>query len=95
MKILALIDIARGADMHQVRSNLEQELRESWRLYADGTLREAYATATPTRVVFVLEARDVDDARARFAPMPLVAAGLVTIEFEELRPFINWSALFR
>ncbi len=95
MKLLALIDVVPGADMGQVRARLEEELQGSWALYKSGVLREVYATPTPTRVVFVLEAASEEDARRHLEPMPLVVAGLFRIELIELRPFTNWSLLFR
>ena len=94
MKILALIDLTPGADLQKLRAGLADELRGSWELYTTGTLREVYATAVPTRVVFVLEAPGVDDARAQLARLPLVSAGLMQIELIELKPFANWSLLF-
>ncbi len=95
MKLLALIDVVPGADMGKVRAGLEEELRGSWELYRSGVLREVYATALPTRVVFVLEAGSEEDAQRHLARMPLVVAGLFRIELIELRPFTNWSLLFR
>jgi hypothetical protein len=67
MKILALIDVAPDARM---------ESKESWSLFASGSLREAYATAAPTRVVFVLEAEDDSKAEEHRGKLPLIAAGL-------------------
>lgn len=94
MKVLVIVDVAPGADSHRVRAGLLEELRGSWRLYTEGVVREAYATAVPTRVVFVVEAESKVDAERRFAELPLVKAGLMTLEFIELRPFLNWSLLF-
>jgi hypothetical protein len=94
MKILAIIDIAAGADITKIRAELPRELAGSWALFSSGVLREAYATATPTRVVFVLEAEDVARAEAQLQTLPLIAAGLLHFELVELRPFVNWSALF-
>ncbi len=94
MKFLAVIDVAPGAPMDQIRSGLADELRAAWALFAKGALREAYATEVPTRVVFVLEADDAAQANADLRALPLVAAGLFRIELTELRPFANWSRLF-
>ena len=57
MKLLAIIDVAATAQLSSVRAELASELKASWALFAAGVLREAYATPTPTRVVFVLEAQ--------------------------------------
>ena len=94
MKILAIIDVAPGSNLTELRAHLASELKGSWDLFASGILREAYATASPTRVVFVLEADSAAEAHAHLAPLPLVAAGLMHIELVELRPFVNWSVLF-
>ena len=95
MRVLAIIDVADGVDAAQVRPRLEQELRGSWTLYSAGTLREAYATSLPTRVVFVLETASLDEAKAQLARLPLIASGALRFDLVELRPFVNWSLLFR
>jgi hypothetical protein len=94
VKVLAIIDVAQGASLEAARHQLAEELKGSWALLASGVLREAYATAAPTRVVFVLEADDVPRAEEHLRKLPLVAAGLFRIELIELRPFANWAALF-
>jgi hypothetical protein len=89
MKILAILDVLPGAPMDTVRAKLTSDLKGSWALFAAGVLREAYATATPTRVVFVLEAEDVAHAEEHLRKLPLVAAGHFNFELVELRPFVN------
>jgi hypothetical protein len=56
--------------------------------------RLVYSTDLPTRVAFVIEADNTAAAHRHLAPLPLVAAGLFQIDCMELRPFVNWSALF-
>jgi hypothetical protein len=41
MKLLAIIDVAPSAPMEIVRNELANELKQSWSLFASGTLREA------------------------------------------------------
>ncbi|HLH96335.1 MAG TPA: dimeric alpha+beta barrel [Xanthobacteraceae bacterium] len=94
MKILALIGIARGASIETIRAEMANELKGSWQLFAAGVLREAYATAEPSRVIFVLEADDTAQAHEHLRKLPLVAAGLLSVELVQLRPFVNWSKLF-
>jgi hypothetical protein len=72
------------------RSELASELKASWALFAAGVLREAYATATPTRVVFVLEAADRAQADAELRKSPLIAAGHLSFGLIELHPFVKW-----
>ena len=93
--MLAILTLKPDANPDAVRSEIAHEIRGSWTLYASGTLREVYATELPTRVVFVMEAANVADAEHHLQPLPLVQAGMFQIEFLELRPFANWSTLFR
>lgn len=94
MRFLAIIDVADNAPIEAVRAGLREELRHSWALFADGTLREAYATEKPTRIVFVLEAASAQQAAALLGRLPMIKAGLITFQLIELRPFANWSLLF-
>jgi hypothetical protein len=94
MKVLAIIDVAETADMDRIRAELLAEVKAAWSLFSDGVLREAYGTATPTRVVFVLEAGNAGEAHERLRALPLIAGGQLRPELVELRPFVNWSMLF-
>lgn len=95
MKILAIIDLAAGVAVDRIRNDIASEIKESWALFASGVLREAYATETGTRVVFVLEAQDVSSAKEHLSKLPMVSSGLFRFELIELRPFANWSMLFK
>ena len=95
MKVLAILTLKPDAKLESVRSELANEIRGSWALYSSGILREAYATELPTRVVFVIEADSAAAAKGHLASLPLIAAGMFDVEFVELRPFVNWSTLFR
>jgi hypothetical protein len=94
MKFLALIEVTPGAGWEKIRAELVQELKGSWSLYEEGTLREAYATESPGRVVFVLKTPTRPNAEAQLPALPLIAAELLRYELIELRPFVNWSMLF-
>jgi hypothetical protein len=94
MKVLAIVDLSATADRAEVFRRLNEELRESWRLFSEDVIREAYATGDPTRVVFVLEAVDPAAAEAALQRLPLVQIGYFTIQLIDLRPFANWSRLF-
>jgi hypothetical protein len=94
MKVLAIIEVAPGASVESIRSQLVDELLASWALFLSGVLREAYATDKPTRLIFIFEADDVHQANAHVRTLPLVAQGLFRVELIELRPFANWAKLF-
>jgi hypothetical protein len=94
MKVLAMLTLVPEAKLETVRDELADELRGSWALYSSGVLREVYATEDSRRVVFVMEADHAAAAKRLLAPLPLVAAEELQMEFVELRPFVNWSMLF-
>jgi hypothetical protein len=94
MKFFAIIDVADDAPIEAIRIGLREELRQSWALFLDGTLREAYATEQPTRIVFVLETNSADEAASHLGRLPMIEAGIITFQLIELRPFANWSLLF-
>jgi len=77
-----------------VRAELASEIRGAWSLYAAGIIREAYASESPTRVIFIMESDGATGAERHLAQLPLVAKGLFDVQLHELRPFVNWSALF-
>ncbi len=94
LKVLAVLTLKPETSLSAIRVQLADELRGSWALYSSGLLREVYATESPTRVVFILETIDVKAAADSLNGLPLVAAGMFNIEMMELRPFVNWAALF-
>lgn len=94
MKCLAIIDVADKAPIDAIRAGLRDELRHSWTLFVEGTLREACATDKPTQIVFVLEANSVEEAASHLGRLPMIEAGIITFRVIELRPFANWSLLF-
>jgi|GEM_PF-5663037 len=94
MKFLAIINVAKSADLQSVRNDLANELKASWELFASGMLREAYLTDIPTRVVFIIETDGRAQAEACLRGMPLIGSGSLVFELVELQPFVNWSLLF-
>jgi hypothetical protein len=94
MKVLALVDLSATADRAEVFRRLNDELRESWKLFAGNIIREVYATSEPASVVFILEADDIAAAEATLKQLPLVQMGYFNVRCIELRPFSNWARLF-
>lgn len=94
MRVLAIVQMLPTADRGKVISQLNDELKASWKLFEQDVLREAYGTDIPGRVVFIFEASDITVAQAALNGLPLVQAGCFDVQLIELRPFANWSRLF-
>ena len=95
MKILALWSVKETTTLEEVQPLLLEEERFAWRSYLTGDLREHYESDMPTPAISILEAESVEAAQARFADLPILKAGLITVAYYPLRPFRNWDVLFR
>ena len=95
MKILALWSLKESTTFEAVQPLLLEEERFAWRTYLTDHLREHYASDMPTPAISILEADSVAAAQERFADLPLLKAGLITVAYYPLRPFKNWDVLFR
>jgi hypothetical protein len=94
VKVLAIVDLSETADRTEVFRRLDEELRESWKLFSANVIREAYATDDAARVVFVLETGDLAAAENALHELPLVQLGYFKVQLIELRPFSNWARMF-
>ena len=65
------------------------ELKACLGLLAADVMREAYATASPTRVKFVPDTQDKAQVEHSLATLPPVTAGLFRFELIEVKPFAN------
>jgi hypothetical protein len=69
------------------------EAAKVWQLMTAGVLRSIHFIPGPGAVL-QLEAKDEVDARAYINQLPMVQAGVVTVEVLPLRPFTGLEALF-
>ena len=95
MKILAISRVLDSSNLEQIKAMLVEEERYAWQSYLDGVLREHYESDMPYAAISVLELESIEAAREFFKDLPLLKAGLMSVEFFPLRPFRNWDVLFR
>lgn len=95
MKILCLSHVKPGADLSRVEELLVDEERFAWDMYANGQLREHYASDMPTPAISIIEMESIEAAKAHFEELPINKAGLLEPQYFELKPFMNWEVLFR
>ncbi len=94
MKILAIEHELPGATAGQFQAYLQDEALQAWRLYQAGVIRELYFRADQNTAVLVLECKDVAEAEAVLAALPLVKAGLIEFDLIPLMPYPGFSRLF-
>ena len=94
MSILAVLRLASGVDRARIAPVLDDEVRTLWELYTQGAVTQVYLTDSPATVVLLLDGRDLTEARDALERLPLVGAGLMTVELRALLTFRNWQRLF-
>src|SRR5215471_8828175 len=75
--VLALLTAKPGIKREQVMALMPAEIRATVGLYLAGKIRQWYSRADGRGGVFLLDAKDVDDARAIMEGLPLAEAHLL------------------
>jgi hypothetical protein len=94
MKILAIAKVDPHTTLETIQPLLAAEVKQAWKLYAEGTLREMY-TCQDRRlgVVFMLECSGVDAARKALADLPFVREKWIDFELISLGPFSHFAMM--
>jgi hypothetical protein len=96
MKILAIAKVDPETTPEKIQPLLEAEVKQAWKLYKEGTVREMYNCLDRRMgVVFILESGSVDEARKSLAELPFVREKLIDFEIIPLGPFSHFEMLFR
>lgn len=85
-RILAVGTLTASATPSVVAPVLQQEVPATLKLYLGGRIDAWYAKTDQTGVVFILDVRTVEEARALLEPLPLGRAGMMTFELIPLGP---------
>jgi hypothetical protein len=75
-----------GVTREQIFSIIPNEVRDTVKLYLDGRIREWYSHARG--VIFLLDSKDVEDARALMNSLPLSKEGLMDYEYIPVGPLM-------
>ncbi len=95
MKILAIEKELPGASPDGFTQRvLAEEAARAWELYQEGVIRELYFRPDKREAVLVLEAADVEAARAALATLPLVRDRLIEFDLIPLAAYPGFERLF-
>lgn len=95
MKILAMEKEVPGVSVDQFTPEiLKEEAARAWELNQAGVFREMYFRQDWPGAVLVLECQDVAEAGEYLNTLPLVQAGLITIDVIPLVAYPGFSRLF-
>ena len=82
-----------GVTFQQVMAVIPDEIQATVRLYLDGKIREWYSRGDGKGVVFLIEAKSEDDARALMETLPLAKAQLMDTEYIPVGPLMALKML--
>ena len=77
-----------GVTREQIASIIPNEVRHTVKLYLDGRIREWYSRGDARGVIFLLDSKDVEDARALMDSLPLSKEGLMDYEYIPVGPLM-------
>lgn len=95
MKFLAIENEMRGKSQEDFEPHLESEASKVWEYYKQGLIREIYFTKDSHEAVIILECENKKHAEEILNDLPIVRAGLISFNIEELVPYNGFERLFK
>lgn len=95
MKFLAIEKEIHGKTGEDFKPHLDTEAAQVWEYYKTGLIREIYFTKEKHEAVIILECENKNKAEEILNELPLVKAGLITFNIEELVPYDGFERLFK
>ena len=83
----------KGVTPQQIMAVIPSEVRETVRLYLDGKIREWYSRGDGKGVIFLVDAKTEDEARAIMETLPLAKEQLMDDEYIPVGPLMPLRAL--
>jgi hypothetical protein len=77
----------------QIMAVIPEEIRATVKLYLDGKIREWYSRGDGKGVIFLVDAKTEDEARALMETLPLAKEQLMDHEYIPVGPLMPLSAL--
>ena len=91
--VFALVTAKPGVKREQVMALMPAEVRATVRLYLSGKIREWYSRGDGRGGIFLLDAKDVEEARVIMERLPLAEAHLLDHEFIPVGPLMPLGLL--
>ena len=91
--VLVILTPKPGVTPQQVMAVIPEEIRATVKLYLDGKIREWYSRGDGKGVVFLVDAKTEDEARALMETLPLAKEQLMDQEYIPVGPLMPLRAL--
>lgn len=87
-EVMVLLTPKQAVTRQQIMAVMPSEIRETMKLYLDGKIRQWYSRGDGKGVVFLIDAKTQDEARAIMETLPLSKAELVDHEYIPVGPLM-------
>jgi hypothetical protein len=91
--VLVILTPKQGVTPQQVMAVIPEEIQATVRLYLDGKIREWYSRGDGKGVIFLVDAKTEDEARALMETLPLAKQNLMDHEYIPVGPLMPLKAL--
>ncbi len=84
--VLATLTVKPGITREQISPAMPNEVRDTVQLYLDGKIQQWWARGDGKGVVFLLDCKTVEEARATLEALPLIKQNFASFEYMTLGP---------
>ena len=84
--VLATLTVKPGVQRDAIMQVMNTEVRDTVQLYLDGRIQQWFARGDGKGVVFLLDCKTVDEAKALLESLPLIKNNLASFEYMTLGP---------
>jgi hypothetical protein len=92
-EVLVIQSAKQGVTPQQIMAVMPSEIRATVKLYFDGKIRQWYSRGDGKGVIFLVDAKTVDEARAVMETLPLAKEQLMDHEYVPVGPLMPLRAL--
>jgi|SRR5690349_10951602 len=91
--VMVIQTAKRGVTAQQVMAVIPSEIRATVQLYLDGKIREWYSRGDGKGIIFLIDAKSEDEARAIMETLPLAKLQLMDEQYIPVGPLMPLRAL--
>ncbi len=92
-EVMVILTAKQGVTRQQIMQFMPAEIRATVKLYLDGKIRQWYSRGDGKGVIFLIDAKTIDEARAVMDPLPLSKENLMDHEYIPVGPLMPLAAL--
>jgi len=92
-EVMVILTTKQGVTRQQIMNVMPAEIRATVKLYLDGKIRQWYSRGDGRGVIFLLDAKTIDEAHAIMDTLPLTKENLMDHEYIPVGPLMPLTAL--